>query len=361
MDSMRHQLRATGLATLAAILAVLVVASSADAKGGSRFFGLDYTFDALHDEDVSKLNKSGAKTVRWTFYWPRLEGPEGNFKWAAADKVVGALASRGIQVLPTVFGSPKWVAKSAITPPISSEHARNAWKEFLRQAVKRYGPQGTYWTTQYSSQHPGRPPRPIKLWQIWNEPNLKTHFSPRPSPRRYARLLKLSHRAISDADPGAKVMFAGMPGYSNDINAWGFLERVYRQPGARHAFDVTALHPYARNVRQMLGEVKRFRKVMSKHGDRRKGLWITEVGWGSAHKTRFGLTKGKRGQARILKRSFRALKRKRHQWQITRVLWFNFRDPKGGTRGCSFCSSAGLLRNNSRPKPAWRAFRSFTN
>jgi hypothetical protein len=44
-----------------------------------------------------------------------------------------------------------------------------------------------------------------------------------------------------------------------------------------------------------------------------------------------------------------------------RVLWFKFRDPGGGgVKTCSFCSSAGLLKHDSTPKPAWSAFRSFT-
>ena len=110
----------------------------------------------------------------------------------------------------------------------------------------------------------------------------------------------------------------------------------------------------------MLGEIKRLRKVMRKNGDGRKPLWITEIGWGSGHKTRFGLTKGKKGQARILKRSFRALEAKREHFKIAQVLWFNFRDPGGHAQGCSFCSSAGLLKANLDPKPAWSAFRSFT-
>ena len=114
----------------------------------------------------------------------------------------------------------------------------------------------------------------------------------------------------------------------------------------------------------MLGEVKRFRRVMQKHGDGHTPLWITEIGWGSLPKkaTPFGQTKGKKGQARILKHSLHALKEKRHSWHIKKVLWFNFRDPKGGSVAhCSFCSSAGLLEHNARPKPSWNAFRGLTH
>ena len=323
-------------------------------------FGLNYAFHELGGADASKLEQSGARTVRWTFSWPRMEGSQGKIDWSAADELIGELAASGIRVLPTLYGSPRWVEGSSTKPPIDSQRARDAWQTFVRAAVSRYGRGGSFWAIQYPLAHPLTPALPIDTWQIWNEPNLRSHFAPRPSPDGYARLLKLSDEAIKQQDPAASVMFAGMPGYSNDTNAWKFLERVYRKSGIRQAFDAAALHPYARNVHQMLGEIKRFRKVMRKHGDGQKPLWVTELGWGSGHPTRYGLTKGKQGQARILKHSFRVLEAKRRRLNVQQVLWFNFRDPDGRAQGCSFCSSAGLLRSSLKPKPAWRAFRRLT-
>ena len=113
----------------------------------------------------------------------------------------------------------------------------------------------------------------------------------------------------------------------------------------------------------MLAETQRVRTVMRKNGDGRKPLWVTEIGWGSLpeNATPYHLTKGKKGQAKILTQAFRALRSKRHDWHIKKVLWFNFRDPRGGgVDQCSFCSSAGLLNYNFSPKPAWSAFRKFT-
>jgi polysaccharide biosynthesis protein PslG len=350
--------RVTVLATVAA-LAVLLAVPSAEAKG-SGFFGLNYTFQKLHGKDVGKLKKSGSKTVRWTFFWPRIEHSSGQYDWSGTDKLVGDLASKGIRVVPVLFGTPNWLSKTTGDPPVDSKKARDAWQAFVRQAVSRYGPNGSYWTLQYTATHPAKAALPITTWQIWNEPNLKSHFSSKHAAGDYAKLLKLSHSAIRQQDPGASVMFAGMPGYSNDMNAWRFLDKVYEKHGVKKAFDFAALHPYARNVNQMLGEVKRVRKVMSKNGDAHKPLWVTEIGWGSAKPTRFGLTKGKQGQARILKKAFKALKGRRHSLHIKRVLWFNYRDPQGHAQHCSFCSSSGLLKENYKTKPAWQAFRSFT-
>jgi polysaccharide biosynthesis protein PslG len=353
--------RLTALAA-AAILVVLLAVPSAEAKGSS-FFGLNYSFRDMGGKDVRKLKASGAKTVRWAFFWARLEHFSGRFNWDASDKVVGDLASKGIRVLPILYGTPSWVAKSPNKAPIGSQKARDAWKQFLQEAVKRYGPNGSYWAGPYRVDHPGKAAAPIQTWQVWNEPNLKSHWAPHPDPGDYAKLLKISDSAIKGADSSAKVMFAGMPGYSNDIDAWDYMRRIYKKQGVRNDFDLAAIHPYGHTIHQMLAEMERVRKVMRKSGDGNKPMWVTEVGWGSLpeNATPYHLTKGMKGQAKILKQAFHALKNKRHKWHIKKVLWFNFRDPGGGGVDiCSFCSSAGLLKNNYKPKPSWNAFRKFT-
>jgi hypothetical protein len=353
---------AAALVVAVAVLAGLAAAPSVQAKGSSKLFGLNYSFNDMTGKDARKVRQSGARTMRWMFVWPRIEGRQGVFDWSQPDKLVGDLAAKGIRVAPTLWGSPKWVVPSAVTAPIGSQEARDAWRRFLTEAVDRYGPDGSYWAGPYQAEHPGKPALPIGTWQIWNEPNLRSAMSP-VDPGNYAKLLELSHSAIKDADSSAKVMLAGMPGYAGNANAWDFLDRVYQTPGARKAFDVAALHPYARNVSQMLGEIRRLRATMQGNSDGHKPLWVTEIGWGSLPKnaTAYGQTKGMRGQAKILKKAFQALKKERHRWHIKRVLWFNFRDPGGGSvKTCSFCSSAGLLEHDGTPKPAWSAFRGFT-
>jgi hypothetical protein len=351
-----------GLASLVTVMLALHAAPSADAKGGSRLFGLNFYFRELSDKDARKLDKSGAKHVRWIMFWPRIEARSGQFDWTTPDKLVGDLASRGIKVLPIMWGSPRWLEGRAVTPPLDSKQARDAWKGFLRAAVERYGTAGTFWTNEYAAAHPGKAPLPIKTWQIWNEPNLSSAMNP-PDPGLYARLLRLSHRAIRDVDREAKLVFAGMP-QTSDMGAPKFLRGVYAEgEGIKKTFDIVALHPYGRNVRTMLDQIERVRRTLRKHGDHREPLWVAEIGWGSLPKdaTPYGLTKGRQGQKEALKRAFRALKEKRRDWHIRRVLWFNYRDPHGGSpQSCGFCTSAGLLAYDYEPKPAWSAFRKFT-
>ena len=218
--------------------------AEAGATTPAGFFGLNYYFKDITSGDVLYLKKSGAKTVRWRMNWSNIEPSSGHFDWSAADAVVGDLAAQGIRVLPVMWGSPGWVASSAITPPISTQEQRDAWSGYLRAAIKRYGPQGNYWTGAYRTQHPGKTPLPIDTWQIWNEANLRRAMNP-PTPSTYAKLLTLSHTVIKQADPKAKVMFAGLLSHPNGATAWDFLRDVYQQPGARNAFDIMASNAYS--------------------------------------------------------------------------------------------------------------------
>jgi hypothetical protein len=275
---------------------------------------------------------------------------------------VGSLAKKGIRVLPIMWGSPPWVESKTIIPPLDTQAAREAWQGFLKAAVKRYGPNGEFWKTSFKRVHHNKPV-PITTWDIWNEPNLKGAMDPA-SPQLYAHLLDLAHSAIKGVDKHADVMFGGLLGHSpTGPTAWDFLDRVYDQPGAKKDFDVAAIHAYAGSVSDMFDQVQRMRHVMKQHGDKKKPLWLAEIGWGSLPKNPAtnGQTQGVQGQKQILKKSFKKLKKKRNSLNIGKVLWFNFRDPAGGsTQFCAYCTSAGLLKNDYQPKPAWDAFRKFT-
>ena len=345
---------------VAAVATAVLLAPAARAAAPPGFFGLNYYFREITGGDVLFLKKSGAKTARWRMNWSNIEPSPGGFHWSAADGVVGDLAAQGIRVLPVMWGTPGWVASSAITPPIGTQTQRDAWSGFLHAAIKRYGPGGAYWSGPYRTQHPGKTPLPINTWQIWNEPNLSRAMNP-PTPAAYAKLLTLSHTVIHEADPNAKVMFAGLLSHPNGLTAWDFLRDVYQQPGTRHAFDIMASNAYSSTVSRMLDDLGNIRQAMAANGQGTKPLWITEVGWGSDPADPAAGTKGWLGQRKILMQAFNALLERRSVWRIGKVLWWNFRDPAGyKSSACGFCTSAGLLTNDFKTKPSWSAFLSFT-
>jgi hypothetical protein len=357
-----------GIVGLLAALAVLVfalgsaLAATADAKTPAGLFAVDDPFPVgVAPTDVNLMRKANVRSAHTGIFWPRVEPLDGTFNWISTDKLVGDFAAKGIHVVPYVYGSARYAADNFYKPPLRSPAAQQAWQHFLRKLVNRYGPGGKYWTdpSLYHLRHPRAKPVPITTWQVWHEPNLTKYFLPSVSPSRYAKLLRISHDAIKQADPHAKILLAGLPAYAK-LTAWGFLKQLYKEKGIKRDFDGVAIHPYAPTVALQARALKQLRRVIVKHHDKRTPIWITELGWGSRPPDQYGLNKGVAGQARYLKKSFRMVLHHRRRWNIKRVFWFRWRDPIQdrcfGSIGCS----AGLVGKNGDPKPAWKAFRQFT-
>jgi hypothetical protein len=346
--------------SVAGILACLALSAAPAAAAPRELFGISKG-QPLTQRDFRKMKSTGVRTVRFAINWYAVQPTRASTNWGPTDKLVGDLAARGIRAAPFIYGSPSWVAKKLKRPPLGSARKVRAWRKFLAATVRRYGPGGGYWSGAYQQQHPSGERKPINALQIWNEPNLPKFFPRKKLTRKYGKLVKISHGAINRVDRHVKVVLAGLTGFAKP-RAWTFLDKLYRVKGIKRNFDVAALHPYAVTIGQFRTEARRIRRVMKSHHDAHTALSLTEVGWGSAHHTRrFPLNKGLRGQKRMLQKSFRLVRHKRRSWHIQRVFWFHWRDPAGGGGTyCSFCPSAGLLRHNHEPKPAYRAFRRFT-
>jgi len=320
----------------------------------SEFFGIAQ--QALDGKDINGIAAARIRTVRMQLDWDRIEPSQGSFDWTPANHLVGVLASHGIRTVPFVWGSPNWVASSPATPPLDSPAHEQAWRDFLTAAVARYGPGGTYWANGYREKYgAGATPLPVGTWQIWNEPNLEHFWAPGPQPRRYAKLVRISHDPIEGQDPNARILLAGMPG-----KAWEFLDTFYSVRGIKSDFDAAALHPYGSDLSEVRYSIQSVRHVMVNHGDAATPLWLTEFAWGSAPPDRFGINQGLTGQARMLKRSYELILDHRSEWRIGRLFWYHWRDPLDPEATCSFCSSAGLLRSNRSAKPALTPFKGFT-
>ena len=348
--------RKTTFFVLVALMAMALLAPSAQAEGS--FFGV-VQGQVFSKRDYAQIGKAGTGTVRFGLVWNNVEpNPTSGFHWDAYDAKIGNLAAHGVRSFPTLSGSPSWVAKHPKRPPLGSERDRKRWRNFLSAAVERYGRGGSYWRGRYHTQHPGKRPVPITDWQIWNEPNLPKFFPKKHAAHNYGRLVKISAKPIRRADGKAQVILAGMPAFIRPT-ADKFLGQLYRVKGFSKSFDSAALHPYAENMKKFVTSIKRIRRTLKQHHDKRKGLWLTEVGWGSA-RHHGHLNAGMRGQKRLLKRSFSVTLHKRRKWHIQGVQWYDWRDPaKGADVLCSFCGTAGLLKHSYAKKPAYGAFKHF--
>jgi hypothetical protein len=351
--------RVARIAIVLGVLGLLLCAAPA-AASRTEFFGI-VQGPTLDHRDLRGMASAGIRTNRFVLKWGWVQPRKGWFKWDSPDRFVGELASRGIRAFPALWGNPNWVYGSPARPPLDRPQAIQAWRDFLRGLVARYGPGGTYWTHGYRQRYgPNAEPLPIRAWQVWNEPNLHKYFAPYPSAESYARLLRISHDAIRSRDPHARIVLAGMPA-NGDLAASEFLSRLYSKPGIKSEFDVVAMHPYARGLDRQRRGIERVRAVMRNNGDGATPLWLTELGWGSAPPDNFGINRGPAGQAEALAGSLRMILNNRKPWNVDRLFWFHWRDPQRPQAGtCSFCGSAGLLRYNRAPKLAHSKLLDFT-
>jgi hypothetical protein len=303
-------------------------------------------------------------TLRYLFQWESVQPKNGtSFRWSPQDNFIGRLASRGIRVVPTVWGNPKWVTGYTAHAPIDRPKDRLAWQAFLKAVAKRYGPGGTYWSGRYHDDFgQNAVPLPIQSWQIWNEPNLKKYWTPYPDPKKYGLLLQLSHSAISSVNSKAQIVIGGLPGYpSSGIRAWDFLRQLYNKvPSAKRNLDATALHPYGGTIDRVRQQIVQMRTTMKNADDKGTPLWISEIAWGSAPRDSVGINQGPEGQARMLRNAYKLILTNRTLWKVQRLFWYHWRDPLHSMASCTFCSSAGLFRNNRSPKPAFSAFKSYS-
>ena len=300
---------------------------------------------------ASDLNRmEGAiGTLRIPFVWAEIETQPGVRDFGRYDDLLGAAAERGIRVLPIVYGTPGWLSSQPARPPLGVA-ARRAWSSFLGVLVARYGDDGSFWE--------GRPRRaPIHDWQIWNEPNFRLFWLPRPSPRGYARLLEISARTIRRVDSRARIVTGGVAPVGAGLLPWVYLRRLYRVPGVERNFDLVAVHPYAPTVRRMGLQLEAARIVMDAAGDDQTPLLVSEFGVASHGAIPSAFVRGVRGQAAFARGSLHLLLAKRRAWRIVGADWFTWQDGLGPDLHCSFCEGAGMLDREGKPKPVWRSFR----
>jgi hypothetical protein len=343
---------------IAAVAAACALAAPAEAAS-SRFFGVVYDRDVsvaspeIQDSQFTLMRKTGIGSVRSVFSWaaaqPSADQPP-NF--AAIDALVARAARNDIEILPIVMYAPAW---ARVDPDNDASSPRNVhnYVAFLNALVARYGPKGSFW-----AEHPDVPRRPLRAWQVWNEPQLRYQWAEKNWQTGYGRLLRAAHDALKKDDPGCRVVLAGATNF-----AWDAVESLYKKGGIKGKFDIAALHPYTGSAARVLKASQLFRAVLKKHGDGRKPVWITELAW-PASKGRVSPPKGlaalpttDNGMASRLTRAYILLAKSR---VVQRAYWYTW--ASGYRKAGGIFDFTGLERfdpatGRFTATPALRAYR----
>lgn len=275
----------------AVLVALLAVPASAPAARSvpQGFFGVMFDHgverapDSVQDPQWDLMASSGVESVRTVFVWgeAQQDGRGSPIDFTFSDGIVRRAALRNLAVLPVVLYAPRWARayKNRFTSP---PKRRSDYVAYLTALIQRYGPDGSFWT-----EHPELPKRPIREWQVWNEPHLSAYWdAPEKGPygyiRAYPLLLRAAYNAIKTQDPGAKVVLAGIT-----QRAWDEIELLYER-GIKRYFDVAALQTFPQTVKRAVKATALFRDAMKARGDWRKPVYLTEIAWPASK----GRTKG---------------------------------------------------------------------
>lgn len=266
------------------------------------FFGfsdnswLDPSFGIDAPTEADLVARAGATGHRVFFDWRYAERERDRYveaNFAHYTRMYEALLARGIRPLITVAFAPSWAWEPLTW--CSGEQCRfppgrlmnDEWAEIVTELARRY-------------------PAAAGI-EIWNEPNIDT-FWRSPDPTRYAELVAIAHDAIKRVDPAIRVIGGALgnvpsPPPAGDIPTEEFLDRAYRA-GMGGKIDALSLHayPYGPDLGPQSifrAPFEAVRRVLARHGDGDRRLWVTEVGV-STSDARPGRTFDESQQASIL-------------------------------------------------------------
>jgi hypothetical protein len=220
--------------------------------------------------------------------WRFVEPAPGQFNWSTWDLLAVEAQRQSISLLAEIGNSvPAWASGSVNwrDKPLdlyAEPMAASSWYRFVNSMVERYDGDG-------QADMPGLA-RPIKYWEIWNEPDLRQGWNPPDHPAHQfngtaadaVRLLQVAYAAVKAADPGATVVgpaSAQTPGDAPNANwfLWNWSDFV--NAGGLAYVDVVSFHHYytgydydtGGGLDALLAQVDAHRGG--------KPVWITEMGW----------------------------------------------------------------------------------
>jgi aryl-phospho-beta-D-glucosidase BglC (GH1 family) len=357
---------------VAVITAVLVPAAAAAGPRMWVGFQDDPSFRWTSDrsETLDFAAAANATVIRTTVYWYRVAPTRPRsgadpfdpaYRFEDLDEMVRGAQQRGIEVLLTVWGTPRWAGPAQNKLPRSLSE----FTKFTRALASRY-----------SGRFAGYPH--VRFYSIWNEPNRGIFLLPQydskgrsVAAQTYAKLVRAGYAGIKSANRKALVAIGETASNGRDrkvtrkglqdTHSPGKLAELLGKLRPRLKFDAWAHHPYPTSPslkptqkvhwpNVSLTSLPRFEVSLDKWFGRKKTpVWITEYG----HETK----PDKRGITFTKQRDYlaQAFSIARKDARVQMFVWFILTDrstvkwesglvTSGGSRKPSFATFASLAR-----------------
>jgi cellulase (glycosyl hydrolase family 5) len=268
-----------------------------------------------------QLDASHASVVRTIVDWSHIAPTRPHdarnpfdraYRFGDVDQFVAAADRRGVEVLVTLWGTPRW-ANGRRKPNVPPTRAAD-FEAFAQALATRYS--GAYPTLGF-----------VRFVSIWNEPNTHRFLNARNGPAAYAALVRAGYRGVKAGSPNTLVA-AGETAASHCPAR--FVSAVARAD-RNLPFDAWAHHPYpaTRDGRPDddeqwpnvgLTSLGRFDDHVSySFGRARTPLWVTEYA-----ESRPAVSAG-----RIAGDLQRAIELARRVPAVTMFVWFMLQNHRG--------------------------------
>ena len=312
--------------------------------------------------ELDKVRAANATIVRTLVEWrsvaPKRPGSATNsfdpaYRFADLDEFVRNTQQRGMEVLMTIWGTPKWANGNKGPAYLPTKMAD--FQNFARAVA-----------TRYNGRRAGYPF--VRFYGIWNESNLGNFLAPQfdkkgkiVSPAAYAKLAAAGYAGIKAGSPKALVAIGETSSNgkdkpkqgSTDSTTPGTFAKMVAQANKKLKFDAWAQHPYPVPVNQgpaqkvrypnvAFSTMKQFEKDLDKwFGRKNIPVWVTEYG----NETKPGEPKGvtEAQQAAYVPQAISFAKK---DPRIPMFIWFVFRDSAGSPW------QSGVYRTSGAAKPA---------
>lgn len=167
--------------------------------------------------------------------WRVVEPKEG--EWAWRDEPIRTACQAGLELVGSLDRCPNWASIAPEGTPLGGFYTgigawlpRNwsQWERYVSETVRRHKDD-------------------IRIWEVWNEPNLTDWLRPREGQTRaeaYVEMLRHTYPIVKREDPAATVIGGCVAGAMTEgSSAWQFAQDII-EFGALHLMDVFSFHEY---------------------------------------------------------------------------------------------------------------------
>ena len=319
--------------------------------------------DAVPAERVRMIAATGARLARVDVFWKDIapdppadptDPEDPRYRFARLDAIVRGLRAAGIEPLLAVFNAPAWASGGTTVTPTMPYNSRPpdpaAYGAFMTALATRYSGR--------SSAGGERLPA-VRLWEVWNEPNLSLYLKPEGGAKAwtaaYAGLVRAAYPAVHDHGAHDATVLVGATGprgktgpggvgardwvaalAANDVAGDAYSQHIYPASAPR---DVTPAVPSWATLPQLMEAADGWKPGVP--------VYITEAGYTTAPTPYRKVAVSEDDQARYVRDIF-GLEVVRDR-RLKAVVWFNLQDNPNWP--------AGLLRVDGSEKPSYAVFR----